>query len=228
MRKHIAFIIFLFISSPAFSSGVSLNATRLVYDQGSKSISVHARNNTDVNYLSKFTITDKNNAPSALFNISPPLIKILSGKSQEVRIYGNTASLPEDRETVFYLHAVMMPATSSDVRSNALSFAYENIIKVFYRPANLKMLPEDAHRQLAVNATSSGVTVVNNSPYYISLNHLILNGTKVELHMAKKNTMIAPFDSFSYSVPANARKGTAKWTVIDDLGANNEYSAQIH
>lgn len=228
IKQYVVFILFLFISLPSFSAGVSLNATRLIYDQGSKSISVHARNNTDINFLSKFSVTDDKNIPSALFNISPPLIKIIKGKSQEVRIYAETSSLPADRETVFYLHAVMIPAAGSSAQSNALSIAYENIIKIFYRPANLKMLPEEAHSQLTVKATSSGVTVTNNSPYYISLNRLLLNGTKVDLDMAKKNTMIPPFDSLSYVVPANARKGTAEWTVINDLGGDNEFSAQIH
>lgn len=227
-KQFITFVIFLFISLPSFSAGVSLNATRLIYDQGSKSISVHARNSTDINFLSKFSITDSLNAPSPLFSISPPLVKILRGKSQEVRIYADTSTLPSDRETVFYLHAVMIPAASSNTQSNALSIAYDNIIKVFYRPANLKMSPEDAYRQLSVKATSSGVIVTNNSPYYISLNRLVLNGTKVGLNMAEKNTMVAPFDSLSYTVPVNARKGTAEWTVINDLGGDNEFSAQIH
>ncbi|WP_413492627.1 molecular chaperone [Morganella psychrotolerans] len=228
IKQSIFFIIFLFISLPSFSAGVSLNATRLVYDQGSKSISVHARNNTDINFLSKFSVTDSRNIPSSLFNISPPLIKILKGKSQEIRIYADTSSLPADRETVFYLHAVMIPAVSSGTQSNALSIAYENIIKIFYRPANLTMLPEEAYRQLTIKATSSGVTVMNNSPYYISLSRLILNGTKVDLDMAQKNTMIPPFDSLSYTVPVNARKGTAEWTAINDLGGDNEFSTQIH
>lgn len=228
IKNHIFFIMFLFISLPAFPAGVSLNATRLVYPQESKSIAVSARNNTDINFLSKFSVTNDDNVPSPLFSVSPPLVKVLKGTNQEVRIYANTSSLPTDRETVFYLHAVMIPAASSSTKSNALSIAYDNIIKIFYRPGNLKMSPEEAYPQLVVNATSSGITVANNSPYYISLNRLVLNGIKVDLSMAKKNTMIPPFDSLSYSVPVNARKGIAEWTVINDLGGDNEFSAQIH
>ncbi|WP_274369226.1 fimbrial biogenesis chaperone [Morganella morganii] len=227
MKSLLLSALLLFISVPALSAGVSLNATRLVYVQGEKSISIHARNNTNENYLSKFTVTDADNKISPLFTISPPLVKILKGSRQEARIYIKGNTLPDDRETVFYFHATMIPATDSSVKTNALSIAYDNIIKLFYRPANLKMTPEEAYSNLSIKPTTSGITVVNDSPYYITFSQLVLNGTKVGLDLSKKNTMISPFSSFNYAVPVNARKGLAEWTVINDLGGENVFSKKI-
>lgn len=77
MKSLFVSVLLLFISVPALSAGVSLNATRLVYIQGEKSISIHAKNNTNENYLSKFTVTDAENKISPLFTISPPLFRFL-------------------------------------------------------------------------------------------------------------------------------------------------------
>ncbi len=227
MKSLLISALLLFTAAPALSAGVSLNATRLVYVQGEKSISIHARNNTSENYLSKFSVTDGDNKASPLFIVSPPLIKILKDTRQEARIYIKGNTLPDDRETVFYFHATMIPATDGSVKTNALSIAYDNIIKLFYRPANLKMTPEEAYSNLSIKPTASGVTVVNDSPYYITLSQLVLNGAKVELDLSKKNTMISPFASFNYAVPASARKGIANWTVINDLGGENAFSKKI-
>lgn len=220
-------VLFLFIAVPAYTAGVSLNATRLVYNQGEKSVSVHARNNTDLNYLSKFFITDSKGSSDVPFIISPPLVKVLKNTSQEARIYFRTVNLPEDRETIFYFNATMIPATDGVVKSNGLSIAYNNIIKLFYRPANLKMQPAEAYENLKIKKTPTGVTVINNSPYYISLNELRLNGIKVGLNMALKNTMISPFSSFDYNVPVNARSGLAEWKVVNDLGGEDVFSGKI-
>lgn len=227
MKSLLISAFLLFTAVPALSAGVSLNATRLVYVQGEKSISIHARNNTNENYLSKFTVTDAENKISPLFTISPPLVKILKGTRQEARIYIKGNALPDDRETVFYFHATMIPATDGSVKTNALSIAYDNVIKLFYRPANLKMTPEEAYSNLSIKPTTSGVTVVNDSPYYITFSQLVLNGIKVELDLSKKNTMISPYSSFNYAVPVNARKGVAEWTVINDLGGENVFSKKI-
>ncbi|WP_265505016.1 fimbrial biogenesis chaperone [Providencia rustigianii] len=55
-----------------------------------------------------------------------------------------------------------------------------------------------------------------------------MNGVKVELSLKKNNTMVSPFNSFSYIVPANGRKGIATWTVINDLGGEDVYSGQVN
>ncbi|MFW0929254.1 MAG: molecular chaperone [Providencia rettgeri] len=221
-------LLFSLTTLPAYSNGIGLNATRLVYMQGEESTSISARNNTDINYLAKFTISKTpNGVGEAPFTISPPLIKIDAGKNQDIRIYALPNALPKDRESIFYFSGRMIPATNGPLESTALNIGYNNIIKLFYRPANLTMLPTDAYSQLAIKSTPTGVMVENNSPYFISLNELKINGVKVGLSLQKNNTMIFPYNSLSYIVPENGRRGTAQWTVINDLGGENVYSGQV-
>ncbi|WP_369309708.1 molecular chaperone [Providencia rettgeri] len=224
-------LLFLAISNMAYSAGgVGLNATRIIYMEGQDSTSIGAKNNTDINYLAKFIVSKSvdGNKSDAPFMVTPPLVKVDSKKTQEVKIYAQSSSLPKDKESVFYFSATMIPATNGPLNSSALNIGYNNVIKLFYRPSNLSMSPKEAHQQLQIKSSSTGISVINNSPYYISLNKLEVNGVNVELSMKKRNTMISPFDSFNYIVPINGRKGIAKWVVINDLGGEDAYTNQVN
>lgn len=238
LQRGILILLFSLTSISAFSevpgsaksSGVGLNATRLIYLQGESSVSVSARNNTNINYLAKFAVTKNRDGSmsSAPFTVTPPLIKIDSGKVQDVRVFAQSNTLPTDRESVFYFVATMIPATNGPAQGSALNIGYSNVIKLFYRPAKLSMSVSDAFTNLQVKSSSTGLIVANNSPYYISINKLTVNGVKIDLSMKKGNTMIAPYDSFSYIAPTNARKGIAKWVVINDLGGEEEFSGTVN
>ncbi|MGL5953157.1 Chaperone protein focC precursor [Providencia rustigianii] len=222
-------LLFSLTTLPAYSNGVGLNATRIVYIQDENSASIGARNKTDINYLAKFSVSQKADGTGpAPFTVTPPLIKIDAGKSQDIRVFAQQNSLPRDRESVFYFSGIMIPATNGPADRTALNIGYNNVIKLFYRPSHLKVSPQEAYSQLIIKSTSTGVVVENNSPYYISLNELKINGVKVELSLKKNNTMVSPFNSFSYIVPANGRKGIATWTVINDLGGEDVYSGQVN
>lgn len=228
-KWYFLILLFSLTSNVAYSAGVGLNATRIVFLQGSESTSVGARNNTDINYLAKFIVSKspeglKGDAP---FTVSPPLVKIDSGKSQDIRIYSQPNNLPKDRESVFYFNAVMIPATNGPLESTALNIGYNNVIKLFYRPSKLPLSPKEAHERLRVESNSTGITVINDSPYYISLSNLSVNGVKIDMSMKKRNTMIAPYDSFNYIAPVNGRKELAKWVVINDLGGDDVYTGQV-
>ncbi|HEM6915668.1 TPA: molecular chaperone, partial [Providencia stuartii] len=96
-----------------------------------------------------------------------------------------------------------------------------------YRPNNLPISIEDAYKKLVIKSSPSGVVVENNSPYYINLNRLVVGGKKVSLSLQKKNTMIAPYSSYSYTVGGGLNNKQATWVVINDLGGEEKYDGQI-
>ncbi|AFH93535.1 TPA: molecular chaperone [Providencia stuartii] len=230
LRLLILLFVFIlpFISAQSFANGgVGLNATRLVYSQGEESISISARNNTSINYLAKFAITQENGGKNVPFAIYPPLVKVDSKKSQDIRIFIQPHSLPVDRETVFYFTGTMIPSTNGPATGAGINIGYNNIIKLFYRPNNLPISIEDAYKKLVIKSSPSGVVVENNSPYYINLNRLVVGGKKVSLSLQKKNTMIAPYSSYSYTVGGGLNNKQATWVVINDLGGEEKYDGQI-
>lgn len=228
IKKTLLILLFSLASLPAYSAGgVGLNATRIVYQQGELSTSVGARNNTDINYLAKFMISGDDGKNSTLFSISPPLIKINSKDRQDVKIYFTGNGLPTDRESLFYFSATMIPGTNGPLNSSALNIGYKTIIKLFYRPSKLTMTPEEAYQQLAISVSPTGIVAKNNSPYYISMNLLTVNGVNAELSLKKQNTMISPYGSLNYVMPENGRKGKATWKVVNDLGGENVYLGNV-
>lgn len=229
--KGLVFALFFSLISPFTyaNGGVGLNATRIVYNQGAESTSIGARNNSDINYLAKFSVlnSEKGTNANVPFIVSPPLIKITKQTSQDVKVYIQPNNLPQDRESVFYFSGILIPATDGPIPGSSLNIGYNNIIKLFYRPKGLQISPQEAYAQLSFKSTPTGVTAVNNSPYYISLNQITVNSVNLDINMKKNNTMISPFDSFNYNTPENARKGIVKWVAINDLGGEDVYSGQI-
>lgn len=70
--------------------------------------------------------------------------------------------------------------------NNVLQLAILSRIKLFVRPNNLAMQPEEALSQLRFERVGSHLKISNASPYYITLVNLKLGGQTLD------NIMIAP------------------------------------
>lgn len=212
----------------AWAKGVSLDATRIVYPQNEKSVSIAVKNtDPQVTYLSRSFITDKDNKPTNIFEVTPPVFKITPGMKQDVRIISKNNSLPTDRETLFYFHATMIAGQNAQVDGDALNIGYDHVVKLFYRPQNLSMTSAQAQELLKFKIDGQTLKVTNDSPYYINLAQIKLNNQRVDMSMEKGNTMVAPFESVSYPISSSMIKGTVTWRVLTDLGGTNEFKTQI-
>lgn len=227
----VAIVSSLFVSMMPISlwaKGVSLDATRIIYPQNEKSVSISVKNtDQQITYLSRSFVTDEHNKPNKSFEVTPPVFKISPGMKQDVRIISKNNSLPTDRETLFYFHATMIAGQNKQVDGDALNIGYDHVLKMFYRPNNLKITPTQAQEGLKFKLEGQKLNVSNNSPYYISLAQIKVNNQRVDMSMEKGNTMIAPFSSINYPVSSNMKKGVVTWRVITDLGGTNEFKDQI-
>ena len=83
--------------------------------------------------------------------------------------------------------------------NNVLQLAILSRIKLFVRPNNLAMQPEEALSQLRFERVGSHLSKISNaSPYYITLVNLKLGGQTLD------NIMIAPKIRHSRRCPAGA------------------------
>ncbi|NXZ90140.1 molecular chaperone [Serratia fonticola] len=219
--------------SHAFASGVGINATRVVFIEGSQSAPVIIRNNNpDESYLVQSYLADNKKQNNSIpFDVLPPIFRLLPDNRNEVRIVEKINSLPKDRESVFYFHARAIPANTKknglDVKENngVIKIALESVIKVFYRPKNLPSSPQQAQGNLRFEPVSGGLKVSNTSPYYISLAKLTVDKLSITLSIEKNNAMIAPFSELFYATPVN--KGNVSWTTINDLGGYDVHNQKI-
>lgn len=214
---------FLLLNNFAYSAGVGIDATRIIYPQGEKSVSVTLRNNDEkINYLTQITIASEQ-YPDA-FEVAPPLFRLEKMSRQDVRIMLINNQLPKDRESVFYFKARMVPAR--DKNSEGVIIGFDNIIKLFYRPTDLKQTAKEAQSSLVFKNVGNKTEVINRSPYYISLFSVTLNNKVMTISSDNKNNMIAPFSSINFDLKT-PKGAIAKWTAINDLGGYDGYSAEI-
>ena len=201
------------------TGGISLNRTRIVFTNEEKIQSLRVTNTAKVPYLIQSRIQyypgDNRQTP---FMITPPLIPVSAENKQLLRIFKQEGNLPDDRESLFYLTVLAIPAQKERSTENQgqtrLSMGVQFVIKLFYRPEKVKGLHEKDVCQLQFSRTEKGIRVDNSTPYYMTLGMLKINDQLVDFR--KQPSMIAPMSSDYYGDYLSAK--TIRWNIIDDVG----------
>lgn len=224
------------ITTPVWADGFGINATRLIYPEKAASISVAVRNTqSSTPYLVQAAVSGTQDTRTpAPFTVTPPLFRLEPQSINQLRIARNLASLPTDRESIFYLHATAIPASATSTASQneggiqgSTRFGVGNIIKLFYRPADLKGSSADAQRGLRFARVQGGLMVTNPSPYFVNLASLKANGVKLALDTPTA-LMLAPRGSNTWPLktPLAAHTGV-EWQTINDTGGTDAFSTSV-
>lgn len=204
----------LFISTATHAGGVVLGATRIVYPQDNKQVSL-AVTNTDEKaiFLIQSWVADQDGKKTSDFVVTPPLFKLMPKKENTLRIiYAGAKPLPTDRETVYYFNAKAIPSVPAAAqKSNTLQIATQSVIKLFVRPQGLPMPSVEAPASLRCKIENEMLKINNPSPYYV---------TMVNLQIGKKklaNVMISP--KATEHVAVGNAVGELIFQSINDYGA---------
>ncbi|MNV45392.1 Chaperone protein FimC precursor [compost metagenome] len=148
------------------------------------------------------------------FAVTPPLFVSEPDSENTLRIIYAGPPLPSDRESLFFMNVKAIPSVNKENMEgkNVLQLAILSRIKLFVRPKNLAMPPEEALSQLRFERAGNHLKVSNASPYYVTLVNLQLGGQKLE------NIMIAPKNSAQQALPTGA-SGALSWQSVNDYGA---------
>ncbi|MBA7931909.1 fimbria/pilus periplasmic chaperone [Klebsiella sp. RHBSTW-00215] len=195
----------------AHAGGIALGATRVIYPQGSKQVSLPVINSSDSNvFLIQSWVANADGSRTSDFIITPPLFVIQPKKENTLRIMYVGPSLPTDRESVFYLNSKAIPSVDkTTLAKNSLQIATQSVIKLFIRPKDLPVPSADAPAMLRCHSQNGRLTVANPSPYYVSL---------VEIHAGNQklpNTMVAPKSELTLKSSENR----AIFQTVNDFGA---------
>lgn len=192
--------------------GVSLGATRMIYPINAKQISLPILNNSlKDRYLVNTWIDNVNGEKTKDILITPPIFVSEANTENTLRIIKIIDSLPQDRESIYYINVKTIPSVSTELleNSNILQLAVLSRIKLFVRPKNLPFPSEDALKYIKFVGTPSGVEVENSSPYFISFVNIKVDG-EVMPHQ-----MVAPLATTKIS----SKKGsTVSYQVVNDYG----------
>jgi len=149
-----------------------------------------------------------------LFILTPPINRIEAKKGQTLRLSYSGTPLPANKESVFYLNVLEIPAKDKNLQSsNLLQMAFRSRIKLFFRPVGLTGNANDAVKALNWRASSNGVTASNPTPYYVSLVDVALGGKKVE------GQMVPPGGSQSFALPGVGAGSQLAISSVNDYGA---------
>ncbi|HAN2402440.1 TPA: fimbria/pilus periplasmic chaperone [Escherichia coli] len=85
-------------------------------------------------------------------------------------------------------------------------------IKMFYRPTNLAMAPEEAPAMLRFRRSGSKLTLINPTPYFITVTNMKAGNSNLP------NTMVPPKGEVSVDIP-HAATGDISFQTINDYGA---------
>ncbi len=101
------------------------------------------------------------------FIVTPPLFRLDPEQNNVLRINFIGASLPSDRESVYWLNVKSIaPTPQGEV--NKLQVNIKSKFKIFYRPNGLAGDPAKAWQQLKFTQSGGHLTVANPTPYFVS------------------------------------------------------------
>ena len=216
-------LLFLLGTSFAVNAAVSPDRTRIILNQSDKSVSVRLTNqSTTAPFLAQSWIEDKDNKKSRNYITAvPPMVRLEAGEQVQVRLIPQPTltQLPADRESLFYFNVREIPPRSE--QKNVMQIAMQSRIKIFWRPKAVEVKNGQVNLtgKFDVNRTASGLTLKNNSPYFITVGYIGTNGKTL---LPKTSSMMAePFGLASQEIkdlPANFQVG-----FIGDYGGLNMF-----
>lgn len=236
MKKITLSFILLFSLMEVTYASVVMIGTRVVYPADKKFVNLNFSSTDTVPsimelWVSKLPDSDSKNSHSP-FVVTPSIFRIDPGKGQSAKLIFTGAQLPADRESVFYLNFLQMPA--SDKSTNELVITFKSTVKVFYRPTELKQNIDNIADYISVNiknANSGIITLFNNSEYYITPTSLSFkrNGKDILSIKDNKISMLAPFSKedikIKSAVNLSGSEASVRW--INDLGGISNHKIII-
>jgi chaperone protein EcpD len=235
--KKFLLIIVCYVFSCAARANVIINSTRVIFPADAKSVSVQLINKSKEQHLVQAWIDDgrQNEKPeniSTPFMVVPPVVKIQGNDGQVLRINHNdqVRTLAKDRESLYWLNVLDIPPVPKklDAAANYMQVAIRSRIKIFWRPAGLKISPENIGRYLSLKRKNQNVCINNASPFYLTAIQLMRwDGKSTRVQQGKKQDNLI---SKTVSVPpftcqpldagkVSASGGKYQLTYIDDYGS---------
>lgn len=213
------FLISMFFTCSVLASqkGISLDATRVIFDSENDSVSFSVKNtSSDMVFLLKSTVddyfTDDTKVP---FFITPPLNRIDANNNVQFRInkLDSAVDLPKDRESLFAINVLAIPPKKD---SSSVQIGLNTKIKLIFRPheINNKSLIEHLHEKITFTKHIDRIEIKNPTPYFITIGQMSFNG----LLSKGSVTMLKPF---SESVIHEKNVKTLSFSIINDYGANS-------
>lgn len=210
-------------------ASVVIGGTRVIFHAKEREATVRLSNPGQLPALTQVWLDkgDPGASPASIsvpFTVTPPIARIDPGKGQTLRIFHTGESLPQGRESVFWLNVLEVPPTSKDQPEvNKLQLAFRTRIKLFYRPDGLSGSAQEAPTKIEWRLLRKGgqawVEARNPTAFFVSLAHLEVLGAGKSAKF-EQGGMVGPGETQEFpltgDVPADALM--LHYQAINDLG----------
>lgn len=228
-KAVLALLLLAGVNSAPFAA-VNVDRTRLVFAANDIAQSLTLANDSDWAMLLQVwtdageTASSPDNSRTPLV-VLPPVFKMQPDELRTLRVMlSSRRSLPEDRESLFWLNIYQIPpelsATKSATRKLVLPLRLR--LKVFIRPTGLKAPTANDEQKLRFSIASQGITITNPTPWYMSLTVTATKGIRIGY------MMLAPYERRDVVLSQAPAVGTTvNYAVINDSGNWRTYTATI-
>lgn len=197
--------------------GIYIYGTRIIYPAQKKEITVQIMNEGSRGALVQSWIDDGDTSlpPEKIqvpFVMTPPVAKVRGGSGQQLKIKQLANTLPQDRESLFFLNVLDIPPNSAESEGkNIIKFAMQNRIKFIYRPQGISGVDKNSFSRLYVSYARGAIKIKNNSANWITIPELVGN-SKIN----KETLLLAPWSDKIITTPTVVNHYNV--TLIDDHG----------
>lgn len=210
----ITLLVTLMASHWGAMASVVIGGTRLIYDGNKKESSLNLNNSEKDPYLIQSWVESADSkTDKAPFIATPPLFRLDGGQENILRVVRAGGNLPADRESLFWMNIKSIPSMTEDRQQDTLQIAVKTRIKLIYRPAGLKGVPEQQTDKLVWTRLGDTLQVTNPTPFYMNFQQIKVGGLDV-----KNVSYVAPMGSMNFKLPSGAKDSSVSWKIISDYG----------
>lgn len=228
----------LMSSSLMAHAAIVITGTRVIYPSDEKVVTVQVKNEGSTPAMMQTWLDDGNaditpDQSEVPFVLTPPVSRVDANTGQSIQISYIGAQLPQDRESVFWLNVLDIPAKpkadqQEQVQQNSLlQIAIRSRIKLFYRPVQLSGKAVEAPSQLQWKQSGNVIDVHNPTAYFVNISSLkTVSTTNKQIELTPEGLMIAPFQQ--QSITLNDRSvSTLALETINDYGGLNQHKVDL-
>lgn len=148
------------------------------------------------------------------FIAMPPVFKIKEKGGQTVKIKLLSDTLPQDKESLFYLDFIQIPGVSkTENNDNRINIVIKSRLKVIYRPASVNAFSAKDEKNISYRLHDGALVISNNTPNILSVRD-IYSGKRI---LAERITLL-PGGKFSTEFKEKQLSGPLSAVMINDYG----------
>ncbi|ECX3827503.1 fimbria/pilus periplasmic chaperone, partial [Salmonella enterica] len=166
-------------------AGIVIYGTRVIYPAEKKEVVVQLVNQGEQASLVQSWIDDGNTSlpPEKIqvpFMLTPPVARVAAESGQQIKIKKMPNSLPDNKESLFYLNVLDIPPNSQEnAGKNVLKFAMQNRIKLIWRPSRIAAVTKDSFQGIGLFRSNKTVIMKNDTANWITVTDVKAGNTKI-------------------------------------------------